>query len=242
MGKEFGVIYHGIKGILMENNMSILQKCPLFSGLSCEEIQQLCVCLGVREKTEAKNTFIFRAGDKPRLVYLILSGSMDIVDEDFLGNRSIIETLERYVLFGEAYVFASTAEYLVSVVTAEDSTFLEIEPRLLFETCPKNCACHHELVKNTRYILAEKVVRLTEKLGHIIKRSIREKILSYLSHCARQAESNSFDTPYTRQQLADYLCVDRSALSHELSKMQKLKIIRYNKNHFELLMWPDGVS
>ena len=220
----------------MENYLMLLQKSPLFAGCSDEEIQAMATCLDARERTLAKDAFVFRAGDEPRSIYFILSGSMHIVDEDFWGNRSIIETMGRNALFGEAYALVSAEKHLVSVIAAENSTILEIDPVRLLETCLHGCPSHSEVIKNVARILSEKIVRLTEKLGHIAQRSLREKILSYLSKCARQAQSNTFYIPYSRQQLADYLCVDRSALSHELSKLCSSGMLRYRKNFFELLI------
>jgi len=144
------------------------------------------------------------------------------------------------MLFGEAYVFSRRKKHLVSVVATEDSVILEINPKNLFEHCPKKCLCHTQLINNTLFIISEKVVRLTEKTSHIMRRTIREKLLSYLSKCAQTEKSNSFYIPYSRQQLADYLHVDRSALSHELSKLQKDGLLRYCKNHFELMKEQDG--
>ena len=218
----------------MKKYISLIQKSALFTGFDKEEIQKICTCLDVREKEIAKDMFVFRAGDDVRYVYLVLSGKMHIIDEDFWGNRSIIETVEEYTLFGEAYSLTSKEKHLVGVVAAENSTMLEINPVRLFETCSCECATHSRLIKNTAYILSEKIVRLTQKLGHIAKRSIREKILSYLSICARQEQNNSFYILYSRQQLADYLCIDRSALSHELSRLRDLGLIQYRKNYFEL--------
>ena len=218
----------------MKNYILSLEKSSLFDGLSREDIEKLYICLSAHKKTITKDSFVFRASDDVRFVYLILSGSMHIVDEDFWGNRSIIETMAAYTLFGEAYAFASTTKHLVNVIAAEDSTILEIDPMRLFGTCADRCACHERLIKNTAHILSEKIVRLTEKLGHVAQRTMREKILSYLSKCARQTGGTSFSIPYSRQQLADYLYVDRSALSHELSRLSKLGLIRYHKNDFEL--------
>ena len=213
----------------------LLQKSPLFSGVDEENIKKLCDCLDAREKKYAKDEFIFHADDRVRFVYLILSGSVHIIDEDFWGNRAIIETIEENTLFGEAYVFASMESHLVSVVSAEDSVILEMDPTRLFKVCPNGCECHSKLVDNTIPILSEKIVRLTEKYGHITRRTIRGKLLSYLSRCARQAHGSSFCIPYSRQQLADFLCVDRSALSHELSKLKKEGLVQYHKNEFQLL-------
>ena len=219
-------------------NYEAFSRSPLFDKISPEDIQKLCKCIDAKEKHIEKDEFVFRAGDDANSIYMILEGSMHIIDEDFWGNRSIIEAMEAYTLFGEAYAIASTEKYFVSVIAAKDSIVLEMKPAQLFEVCPNGCNCHLVLIKNTMYILSEKIVRLTGKVGHIIKRNMREKILSYLSQCARQSKSSSFDIPYSRQQLADYLCVDRSALSHELAKMRSIGIVRYHKNHFELVEKP----
>ena len=219
----------------MKIDFSALQKSSLFAGIGEENLQKLFACLAPKERKIKKGTFVFGAGDDIRYVYLILSGSMHIIDEDFWGNSSIVETMERNTLFGEAYVFSSMQSYLVSVVAAEDSVILEMNPISLFETCATCCEYHTQLVRNTLYIVSEKIVRLTEKLGHVTRRTIREKLMSYLTKCAKQEKGAAFDIPYSRQQLADYLCVDRSALSHELSRMQRQGLIRYRKSHFELL-------
>ena len=220
----------------MENYNLLLKNSQLFDHLTDEEIEKLYKCFNASVRSIDKDAFVFRAGDDVQWVYLILSGSMYIVDEDFWGNRSIIETIENYTFFGEAYIMSTAEKHLVSVIAAENSTYLQIDPVKLLKTCPNECACHHKLIENVAHILSEKIVRLTEKLGHISQRTMQEKVLSYLSKCARQAGSNSFYIPYSRQQLADFLCVDRSALSHELSKLQKAEMIKYNKNYFELLL------
>ena len=221
-------------GDKMETKQLSLQNGPLFANIEAENLEKLCVCLLAREKEFERGTFVFRAGEDIKFVYYILSGSMHIIDEDFWGNRSIVETMPVDTLFGEAYVFSSMENYLVSVIAAENSTILEIDPIKLFETCSNGCQCHAQLVRNALHIVSEKIVRLTEKLGHVMQRTTREKLLSYLSVCAHKAKKSSFFIPYSRQQLADYLCVDRSALSHELSRMQKLGLLRYHKNYFEL--------
>jgi cAMP-binding proteins - catabolite gene activator and regulatory subunit of cAMP-dependent protein kinases len=220
----------------MKINFLSLRESALFAGISEEEFQIIGECLFVREKKVRKESFVFRSGDSVRYVYLILSGSMHIISEDFWGNRSIIETMNKDVLFGEAYVFAAREQHLVSVIAAEDSVVLEIDPKKLFETCPKACTCHTRMVRNALNIVSEKIVRLTEKLEHVTRRTTREKLLSYLSACSQKAKADAFHIPYSRQQLADFLCVDRSALSHELSKLQREGLVRYQKNQFELLV------
>jgi len=219
----------------MKSYISQLQKSSLFTGISTEDIEKICNCLVVHERKIEKNAFVFCAGDEVQSIYLIVSGSMHIINEDFWGNRSLIETMNEGTLFGEAYVISEAKQHLTSVVAAQDSVILEMSAPKLFITCQQPCACHTKLMTNVAYILSTKIVRLTEKVGHIMQRTIREKLCSYLTKCAREEQSNSFDIPYSRQQLADYLHVDRSALSHELSTMRNLKIVKYRKNHFELL-------
>ena len=225
----------------MTINWTSLKDSTLFSEITPENMEKLCNCLTAKEKRFDRDSFILRVGDEVRYVYFILSGSVHIIDEDFWGNRSIIETITADTLFGEAYVFSSMPNHLVSVISAEDSVVLEIDPNRLFEVCSNGCSCHAQLVKNTLYIVSKKVVRLTEKMGHIMQRTIREKLLSYLSKYAQREQTNHFKIPYSRQQLADFLCVDRSALSHELSRLQSQGIVRYYKNQFELLREPNKI-
>jgi len=219
----------------MKTSLSFLRGSTLFGNIAEESLSKLFSCISARKKNFERDTFVFHTGEEINFVYYILSGSMHIIYEDFWGNRSIIETMQKDTLFGEAYVFSSMENYLVSVIAAENSTVLEIDPAKLFETCPNGCQCHMQLIRNVLHIVSEKIVRLTEKLGHVVRRTTREKLLSYLSAQAYRVKSNSFYIPYSRQQLADYLCVDRSALSHELSRMEKQGILRYHKNYFELL-------
>jgi len=216
------------------NHLFALRHSTLFEGLTDAEMDKLCTCLSAQERVIPKDGFVFRAGDKVNAVYCILSGSMHIVDEDYWGNLSIVESMEADTLFGEAYIFSGAISHLVSVVAAEVSVVLEFNPHKLFETCANGCDCHNRLARNALRIVSTKIVRLTEKLGHIMRRTMREKLLSYLSLCAQRAGSNTFTIPYSRQQLADYLCVDRSALSHEMSRLKKEGLIEYRKNEFTL--------
>ena len=220
----------------MLTDLLSLRTSTLFADIDAEELSKLYECLSARERSFKRDSFVFHVGQEVRYVYFILSGSVHIIDEDFWGNRSIVETMNKDTLFGEAYVFSSVENHQVSVIAAEDSKLLEIDPKSLFETCSNRCSCHTKLVRNALNIVSEKIVLLTEKLRYVMRRSIREKVLSYLSQCSTRENSSSFDIPYSRQQLADYLCVDRSALSHELSKLQTQGMIKYHKNHFELLL------
>ena len=212
-----------------------LSKSLLFDGISKEDIAKLCKCLSAREKKLNKGAFVFQAGEKIGSVYVLLSGSVHIVDSDLWGNQAIVETMHAYDFFGEAYVFAKADCYLVSVQAAEDIHVLVLNPKLIDNTCVHDCECHQVFSRNVVRIMALKIVRLTQKLTHVVRRTTREKLLSYLSQRAQQTGSSTFEIPYSRQQLADYLSVERSAMSHELGKMRDAGIVKYHKNHFELL-------
>ena len=219
----------------MLNNTKTTYKSHLFDNLSEADKDALRKCFLVKETPYLKNSYVIRMGDTVHDVFYLLSGRLHIVSEDIWGNQTLIETMHPQTLFGEAYVLSRAGNYIVSVIAATDSVVVRINPEKLMEECPKACSCHVQILKNIMRIEASKIVRLTEKLGHIAQRTMREKILSYLSKCAGRAKSYSFEIPYSRQELADYLCVDRSALSHELSRLSKEGILRYQKNRFELM-------
>ena len=219
----------------MKETLAALSKNSLFEGIDEVDIKRILDCLSARMRSYKKNAFVFRTNDKVELIYILLSGSAHIIEDDFWGNQLIVETLRAPVLFGEAYVLSGAKKHLVSVAAAEDSNILLINPSRLFEKCPNACACHATLIKNISGILSQKVVRLTQKLLHVAQRTTRQKLISYFSTCSAVQKESAFQIPYSRQQLADFLCVERSALSHELSRMQSDGLIRYRKNHFELL-------
>ena len=219
----------------MDEYMTQLADSLLFKEIDSKGIQKVLNCLAVRKRKLKKDEFVFHVGDDVCSIYFLLSGRLHIIDEDFWGNRSIIETMTGDTLFGEAYVLSHAECHLVSVLATEDSVILEMNPTKFLDACPKGCDCHTTVLRNIAQILSTKIVRLTCKVEHLVQRTTQSKLRSYFSECAIQARNNSFDIPYSRQQLADYLCVERSALSHELSKMRDAGVIQYHKNHFELL-------
>jgi CRP-like cAMP-binding protein len=217
----------------------ILQTCPLFSGIEEDDLQGLLACLSAVQKRFEKNGFVFAAGEKADLIGIVLSGAVHILREDFWGNREILTRVEPSGLFAEAFacagVVSSTPERLpVSVMAAEESEILLVDCKRILMFCPSACAFHAVLIRNLTRVLAEKNVILTQKLEHVTQRTTRKKLLSYLSEQAKRAGGSVFDIPFSRQELADYLSVDRSAMSAELSKMRDENLLRWHRNHFEL--------
>lgn len=213
----------------------ILQKSPLFAGLKPEEIKSVLTCLSAAEQTYQKGEYIFENGQKITSMGLVLSGSVHILRDDFWGVRNIIGEAAAGDLFGEAYACAFREKLEVEVVAAESCSVLFLNVGRVLSTCSAACEFHGRLIRNLLSVLAGKNLMLTGKIDHISKRTTREKLLSYLSAVSEQSGSSAFEIPYNRQQMADYLCVDRSAMSNELSRMQKEGLLAFHKNSFRLL-------
>jgi len=214
-------------------DFSVLQTSPLFAGISGEDIRKLSACLAPERKTYDKKDAIFLAGDKVSAVGIVAKGAIQVVSEDFLGNRSILARLTEGDLFAESFACADAGVIPVSVYAVEPSEVYFIDCRRILTTC-SSCVYHARLIANMMRILAGKNVRLSQKIEILSKRSIRDKLITYLSAQALQVGSRSFAIPFNRQELADFLGVDRSALSKELSNMQKEGLLSYDKNRFRL--------
>lgn len=189
-------------------------------------------CLSAVYKKYKKGEYIFRMGDMVTTVGFVLTGLVQIAQEDFWGNRQILGSAERGQLFGESYACVVSEPLMVSVVAEEETEVLLLDVKRILHTCSSSCEFHNKLIQNLLSIMAQKNLMLTRKIDHISKKTIREKVLSYLSYQAKRQGSSAFIIPFNRQQMADYLAVDRSALSAELSKMQKDGVISYERNHF----------
>lgn len=216
-------------------NAPKMENCPLFAGIAERQLKSLLDCLSATRQTYARDKFVFRADSKSETVGIVLTGRVYIIQEDFWGNRMILSHIEPGGLFGEAVSCAEIDRLPFSAVTSEKSEIMLIDYRKIVTTCSSACIFHTSLIKNMLHILAEKNIALTKKMEHLSKRTTRGKLLSFLSAQAVQEKNNVVETPFNRQELADYLCVDRSALSRELSLMQKEGLLRYDKNRFELL-------
>lgn len=213
----------------------IVGKSPLFQGIKGEDIASMMDCLSARQEHFSKGETILSEGDKLQEFAMLIRGSIIVEREDYWGNRSIMQRVEAPDIFGEAYATPGSEPLLYYVIAAEDTDVLFLDCNHLLTVCTTGCDYHNRLIQNLFVIIAEKNRRLTGKLRHMSKRTTKDKLLSYLSEVHDRVGSQVFDIPFNRQQLADFLSVDRSALSSELSKMQKEGLIRYNKSTFELL-------
>ncbi|MGM9551893.1 MAG: Crp/Fnr family transcriptional regulator [Clostridia bacterium] len=219
----------------MKKYIPILKHTKLFLGISEDEILTMLNCLGAKMCHYKKGEYVFRQGDHISHITLLAEGSLLIQREDYWGNLSIINIVGAGELFGEAYAAAESCTLLNDVIASDDCTVLFLDINKILTTCPSACRFHSAVVQNLFFEISEKNRKLVRKLGHMSKRSTREKLISYLSEEANRQKSNSFTIPFNRQQLADFLSVDRSAMSKELCKMRDEGFIRFEKNKFTLL-------
>ena len=226
----------------MINYLSAAAKSPLFKGIGEEDLASLLSCLAARERRWQKGEFVLRAGDEVDSLGLVLDGRCHIVREDFWGNRNIVAEVGPGEIFAESYACAAGARLTVSVLAVERSSILFLNAGRLLAACPSACPFHTRLIRNLVSVLARKNLLMNEKLTHVTQRSTREKLLSYLSSASQRRGAPSFEIPFNRQELADYLSVERSAMSAELGKMQNDGLIEVKKNHFHLNAKPEELE
>lgn len=215
--------------------MSIqLSKIPIFQGIAEEEITSLLQCLQATERTYQKGETILSEGSITENMGIVLSGMALISCGDIWGNISVLGHVTPGAVFAEVYACIPGEPLLITVSAAEDTTVLFMNVGRILSTCTNACPFHTRLARNLLTVCAHKSLQLSQRILHTSSKSIRGRLMSYFSQCAKQAGNSTFQIPYNRQQLADYLGVDRSAMCHELSKMQKEGLISYEKNRFSL--------
>ncbi len=219
----------------ISSNIELLSKVSLFRGIDKNDIGSMLACLQANKKAFLKNETILSAGKVVSHLGIILSGRGQIIREDILGNRNILSNLEVGDMFAEAFACAESQRLPFQVVAITECTAMFLDYRRIVTTCSSSCYFHTGLIQNMMKILAVKNILLTQKMEHMTKRSTRDKLLSYLSEQAAKSNSKIFSVPFNRQELADYLCVDRSAMSNELSKLKEEGLIDYHRSDFRLL-------
>lgn len=218
----------------MNTWLGVLKQTPLFAGMTDEEIHTLQQLMGVRMQSYQKGEFVFFAGDHMESIGIVLSGSAHIIQEDYWGNRNILAHLAPTQMFGEAFACQPDREATVSVIAIEPTKILFFCILSLSSVDSSMGPLQMRVWKNLVTLLAQKNEILTKKIRYLSQRSLRKKLMFYLSDEAMRQHSTSFSLPFNRQELADYLSVDRSALSSELSKMQKEGLLSYHKEAFTL--------
>lgn len=218
----------------MKDYLSVIRSARLFSGISEEELTPMLTCLKAEKKDFTKETFVLRTGDTADAIGLVLSGTVLIMQEDIWGNRNILSKAGPGQAFAAAYACAPGSRLNVSVMAETPVTAMFINVKRILDVCPSACSHHSRVLRNLLGELAEKNLRLGEKLTHMGQRTTRAKIMSFFSAEAQRRRACEFEIPFSRQQFADYLGVERSGLSQELGRMKKEGLLDYHKSHFIL--------
>lgn len=219
----------------MKKYLTFLTGTQLFFGAKEEDIEAMLSCLGLRHKAYKKGEYVFCHGEHLKDMAVLVEGSLHIQKDDYWGNRSILGQISPGEMFGEAYVAPQSDAFWGDVIAVEDSVVFFFTMKRLISACPSACPFHTRVVENMFYAISEKNRKLVQKLAHMSMRTTREKLISYLSEEARKQNSATFEIPFNRQQLADYLSVDRSAMSNELCKMRNEGKLLFHKHKFTLL-------
>lgn len=219
----------------MKKYFDVLKKCSLFNGIEEKDLAIMLNCLGAKIDNFDKKYTIFAEGKPARYIGILLSGTAQIIQIDYFGNRSILSTVEAGNSFAEAFACNDNSILPISVIANEPCEVMFIDSRHILHTCTNCCGFHQQLIYNLMKELAIKNIAFHQKIDVTSKRTTREKLLTYLNHQSKKANSNRFTIPFDRQGLADYLEVDRSGLSVEIGKLKKEGVLDSHKNYFELL-------
>lgn len=218
----------------MKKYLEILRNCKLFENIADENLLAMLSCLGAEVRSYTKNQNIFTEGERASHMGILLSGTAQIIRVDFYGNRSIVTNIEPPQLFGESFACTETKSIPVNVIAEKDCEVMRIESRKMLHPCCNVCEFHSRMIFNLMKEIAAKNMLLNQKIEIISRRTTREKLMTYLLIQAKK-HGSSFTIPYDRQELADFLEVDRSGLSAEISKLRKENVIECKRNFFRLL-------
>ena len=208
---------------------------PLFAGINTADMEGMLGCIGYHIKNYRKGEIIALEEENINHVGVVLEGSVDMLKEDIWGNRTMLVRTYPQDVFGETFACGEDSLSVVTFAAAEDSKVLFLSFCRVMHTCTHACQFHQTLIENMVRLIARKNRELMRKVEVVSKRTLREKILAYLSIQSQTQGTSRFEIPLGRIEWAEYLCADRSALTRELAKMKEEGLIHYNRNFFEIL-------
>lgn len=218
----------------MKKYLDLLKKVAIFDDIEESQLESLLGCLGSRTETYYKNDIIFMTDCIVSAVGIVLTGSAQIIKEDIMGNRTIVADLVPGDIFGEALACANVKKCPVTVLTPTGCEVLFIQFSRIVTSCSSSCSFHTTLIKNMLQLIAQKNLFMNNRLEILSQRTTRDKLTTYLDMQIKRSGSKKFKIPFSRDELADFLCVNRSALSRELSNMRDEGLLDFNKNEFEV--------
>ena len=218
----------------MEKYLNLLDGCPLFRGMEQWELAKVLDCFHARVSAFERGEAVMNEGEPPKYVGIVLTGSIQIVRTDFFGNRSMIANLVPGELFGESFACAGVEAIPVTVLASEAAEVMLIDSLKISHPCRNACQFHQQMIFNLLQIVASKNLVFHQKIEVTSKRTTREKLMTYLMFQAKQFGSLEFEIPYDRQELADYLEVERSGLSVEIGKLRRQGVIEADHSRFKI--------
>lgn len=218
----------------MEKYLDFLTTLTLFENIEKKDIPGMLKCLQVHKQTYSKGTLIRSEGDTADFIGIVLAGTIQVLQYDYNGNRSINASFAEGDMFAEAISCAEVPALPFSILAVSDCDILFFNKNKILHQCSCACEFHNRLIQNLLKIVASKNMKLNQKLHYLSQKTTSEKILCYLNDQARLHHSSEFTIPFDRQALADYLSVERSAMSAEISKLQKQGLLETKRNHFKL--------
>lgn len=212
-----------------------LQQNLLFKNFDLNSLESVLNCLAAKSNYYKKQEIILLQGGKINFIGIVLKGKVRILKEDYEGNINLFVVLGINDIFGESFACADIGESPVTIEADDDCEILFIDCKRIIKVCNNACVFHSNLIENLLIMIAKKNIVLSEKIEALSKRTIREKLLTFFYMQMQITHSKKFSIPYNREGLANYLCVDRSALSRELSNMRDDGIIKFKKNEIQIL-------
>lgn len=213
-----------------------IKKSGIFQGISKDDLKCLISCIGIQIRKYKKGEFISIESDEVKWINVVISGTVYMIKEDIWGNETLLAVIKDSQIFGETFASSENPVSSVTFCAARETDVLLIPFHRIMHTCTTACVFHHRVIENMVLLISEKNKLLMEKLEIISQKSLRKKLLLFLSIQSRVQGCREFTVDMGRSELANYLCVDRSALSRELSAMKHDGIIDYRKNSFKLLL------
>ena len=213
--------------------MNIISLCGFFKDIKEVDLVSMLNCVQAKIRKTQKDEFVLLAGAKPEQIGIVLEGQLNIVREDYDGNRTMVTAVMPGDVYSEALCCAGVLESPVSVIAEVESAIMQISYQRILRVCPNTCTFHIKLIENMLELIAQKNLYLQSRMDIISLKSVRMKVLRYFESLIPK-QGKKITVPFNREELADFLCVERSALSHELARMKKDGLIEYRKNKFVL--------
>ena len=208
---------------------------PLFDGINPEDRMAMLSCTGYHIRSFQKGDIVAFEEEDIKYIGIMISGVVDMIKEDIWGNKTMLVRIRENEVFGETFACGTDNLSIVTFQVSEEARILFMPFGRMMCSCTNSCQFHQRLIENMVRVIADKNRDLMRKVEIVSKRSIREKLLTYLSIQAQMQQSRYFEIPLGRVELAEYLCVDRSALTRELVKMKAEGLIDYDRNCFRML-------